>query len=150
MPQASLRSHSSVPSVCLPLVPAHPQLQRIATWPPYSRHGGSSQWLRTRIIRSYDEFLDRTVSTSRRFLIGSTISDLPLKPVSNSPHNLRKDEDEGGGYVDNPAHDELERICLEVDAPGLSLHPANSDEPRHQAGRRLKVEVRDCQWWVRQ
>jgi len=54
-----------------------------------------------------------------------------------------KDEDEGGGFVDNEPIDAFERVCLEVEAPGPSLNSANIE------GKRKRTEVRDCQWWIR-
>lgn len=58
----------------------------------------------------------------------------------------RKDEDEGGGYVDNHPVDELERGCTSVEAPGPSLNKASEAGP----DKRTKSEVRDCQWWIKQ
>jgi hypothetical protein len=60
-----------------------------------------------------------------------------------------KDGDEGGGYVDNLPTDELERICVQVEAPGPSLNHISSDMSSKTV-RWKKGEVRDCQWWVRQ
>lgn len=56
-----------------------------------------------------------------------------------------KDEDEGGGYIDNEPRDAFEQICVAVEAPGPSLKSATSE-----GGRTRKAEVEDCQWWVKQ
>ena len=96
------------------------------------------------IIRAYDVSLHRSVSSSRRFRIGAVSSSSRSAEPAAGTEYVQKDEDEGGGYVDNNAVDELERVCLEVDAPGPSLNRVD------QPGKRVNTEVKDCQWWVRQ
>lgn len=94
------------------------------------------------IIRNYDISKHRSVGT-RRFAIGL----LPSKYLQSvripASEGLRKDDDEGGGYVDNEPTDDFEKLCVEVETPGPSLNSAQSN------GRRVKSEVKDCQWWVR-
>ena len=59
-----------------------------------------------------------------------------------------KDEDEGGGYVDNVPRNAFEKICVEVEAPGPSLNHVSSNGCNRDP-LRLKTEAHDCQWWVR-
>lgn len=100
------------------------------------------------IIRAYDVSLHRSVTSGRRFRIGVVpSSSCSVEPVAGTEY-VQKDEDEGGGYVDNQAVDELERVCLEVEAPGPSLNRVETGGVL--PGRRVKTEVKDCQWWVRQ
>lgn len=100
------------------------------------------------IVRDYDVKMHRG---ARQYPI-ATIPSASLESSGSSsqgsaPH-LQKDEDEGGGYVDNRALDEFERICVEVEAPGPSLNRVSGSVAGN--GKRARVEVRDCQWWVRQ
>lgn len=106
------------------------------------------------MIRSYDVKKHRGVDAERQFPIGSIdrkhlIVQGDLSTVEPRGHagGVVKDADEGGGFVDNEARDDLERCCAHVTAPGPSLN--DSLQPLHN-GKRLKVEVKDCQWWVRQ
>jgi hypothetical protein len=97
------------------------------------------------IVRDYDVAKHRSVGT-RRFAVG-LIPHKHLHPLrtraSEHAKASRKDEDEGGGYVDNEPLDAFEKTCTEAEMPGPSLTSAQSN------GRRLKTEVKDCQWWIR-
>lgn len=103
------------------------------------------------IIRDYSVSKHRSVG-SRRYPVGILSSNC-LQSTEGDPDvgqcHKNKDDDEGGGYIDNQAVDSFETICLEVEAPGPSLRSAQQGANATD-GRRLKVEVRDCQWWVRQ
>lgn len=107
---------------------------------------------RLEIIREYDASLDRSLAPDRRFPIGVVFScsNSDFEEPVNKPELIQKDDDEGGGYVDNRATDEFERICMEVNAPGPSLNSVASAQPGRPAGGRPNVAVMDCQWWVRQ
>lgn len=104
------------------------------------------------IIRGYDASLHRGLSSSRHFRIGNISPSKygTFSGPSTRSDDAQKDDDEGGGYVDNYATDELERVCLEVEAPGPSLNRVVASEAGRSSGPRPKMEVKDCQWWVRQ
>ncbi|KAK5135639.1 hypothetical protein LTR08_004940 [Meristemomyces frigidus] len=107
-----------------------------------------------KIIRHYDVSKHRSVG-ARRFAIGCI-------PVQNLQHATvddgdrvglarKKDDDEGGGFIDNEPVDEFEKICTEVKAPGPSLNRVvNGDVGTATKGRRKQAEAQDCQWWIRQ
>lgn len=102
------------------------------------------------IVRVYDVSKHRAVG-SRRFAIalvpaqvlGQATESEQSKSTTN--HEL-KDDDEGGGYVDNSPIDAFERVCVEVEAPGPSLNKVAPREP----GKGQKREAKDCQWWIRE
>lgn len=103
------------------------------------------------IIRDYDVSKHRSVGTR-----GCEIGIVPAKHLEADPDKpndeqrlKHKDDDEGGGYMDNKPLDAFERVCVEVQAPGPSLNSARQDA-NVSNGKRTKTEVRDCQWWVRQ
>lgn len=104
------------------------------------------------MIRGYDVSLHRGLNLSRRFRIGNVSQPEcgTFNGPSRGPDDAQKDEDEGGGYVDNHATDELESVCLEVEAPGPSLNRVVASEAGRSTGNRMKMEVKDCQWWVRE
>lgn len=96
-------------------------------------------------IRDYDISKHRSV---RKYAI-AIVSSAGLyhsNSYNNEDHGtfMQKDEDEGGGYVDNRPLDDFEKVCVEVEAPGPSLNRVSD------GGKRVKMEVKDCQWWVRQ
>ena len=105
------------------------------------------------MIRDYDVRKHRAVGT-RLFPIG-LVPGYALRPLADAQHvedwaNIeRKDEDEGGGYIDNRPVDALECLCLEVEAPGPSLNKISSSE-HSGTPKGHKCEVKDCQWWVRE
>lgn len=96
------------------------------------------------IIRNYNVRQHRSVGP-RHFAIGRITS--PHTPTTTEPGSREeKDEDEGGGFLDNVPRDALEEVCVCVEAPGPSLNSVSGGGN----GRRVKGgEVRDCQWWVR-
>lgn len=102
------------------------------------------------IVRGYDLTKHRSV---RRFPI-AIVASVGLESQSPSSQNEdssifpQKDEDEGGGYIDNHPIDGFERACVETPAPGPSLNRVS--DSAGGSGKRMKAEVRDCQWWVRQ
>lgn len=102
------------------------------------------------IIRGYNIRQHRSVG-SRRFAIGrvstlhSSQPDASDARASTTEFSETKDEDEGGGTVDNVPRDAFEEVCVSVEAPGPSLNSAGSLPP----GRVKKAEVKDCQWWVK-
>jgi hypothetical protein len=112
------------------------------------------------IIRSYDVSKHRSVGADRQICIGRLV--LPGAPnkhadratVDSKPSSAatkkHKDEEDGGGFLDNTPQDDFERLCLEIDAPGPSLNRvgASASEISTQPGKRKKPEVRDCQWWI--
>jgi hypothetical protein len=104
------------------------------------------------IIRRYNITKHRGIG-SRRFPIGQisqdNISDISaeLERELVDSHPI-KDEDEGGGYVDNQPKDDLERICVKIEPPGPSLNHV-SDNVSSKGVPTKRPEVRDCQWWVR-
>lgn len=102
------------------------------------------------IVRGYDLSKHRSVS-SRQYAIG-LIQSRYLQQRTHSKDLLTdpesKDNEEGGGYIDNTPIDEFEQTCVEVEAPGRSLRNAASGVS--VAGRVQKTEVRDCQRWVRE
>ncbi|KAK3671862.1 hypothetical protein LTR78_008228 [Recurvomyces mirabilis] len=101
------------------------------------------------IVRGYDVRKHRGVN-SRRFALGLVpehfLSGIQstLKPAAAKS----KDEDEGGGYVDNSPIDQLERTCILVAPPGPSL--VHVQAGGKGAARPKQTEVKDCQWWVKQ
>jgi len=104
------------------------------------------------IVRGYDIRKHRSVGTRRLPIALMPDSYLPERDESpNGPsHRRMKDEDEGGGYVDNDPLDDFERVCVEVDAPGPSLKSVQTgSQVGENKGRKKKAEVKDCQWWVR-
>ncbi|KAF2210191.1 hypothetical protein CERZMDRAFT_91194 [Cercospora zeae-maydis SCOH1-5] len=102
------------------------------------------------MIREYDVSKHRGVA-SRKFPIGIVPGRyLQSSERINGVHSgVAKDEDEGGGFVDNQPRDEFERLCTKVEAPGPSLNPV-SQGASGVRGQKGKVEVRDCQYWVRE
>lgn len=109
---------------------------------------------RLEIVRQYDVEKHERVG-KRRFAIG-TVSDEALAPLMKGDPALQdqiesyqhKEEEEGGGYIDIRPIDRLESAILEIEAPGPSLTSISNSEASN--GRRVKGEVRDCQWWVKQ
>lgn len=107
---------------------------------------------RLEIVRQYDVSKHRSVG-SRRYLVAL----IPAKHLQASASESlppaerfkQKDDDEGGGYIDNDAIDDFERICVEVEAPGPSLNRV-SQTASSVPTKKAKAEVKDCQWWVRQ
>lgn len=105
------------------------------------------------LIREYDVSKHRSVG-SRMFPIGSIPATHIQPDVSQvEEETIRrdscKDDEDGGGLVDNEPRDVFERACVQVEVPGPSLnHVSNNQKPA--TGKRSQVEVRDCQWWVRQ
>lgn len=101
------------------------------------------------IVRGYDVRKHRGVN-SRRFAIGFVPEQFlsgiqsALKPAAAES----KDEDEGGGYVDNSPIDQLERTCILVAPPGPSL--VHVQAGGKGAATPKQTEVKDCQWWVKQ
>ena len=112
---------------------------------------------RLEIIREYNVRKHRTVGT-RRYPIGKLAKpNDPLLPMeahdADCLENARKDEDEGGGFIDNEPRDDFERVCVGVEAPGPSLNRVSTDASKHEIeemGRRKRAEVKDCQWWIKQ
>jgi hypothetical protein len=114
------------------------------------------------IIRSYDVGKHRSVGADRQIRIGRLVlpnalnEDADSAPVgsesSRDTSKQRKDDEDGGGFVDNTPRDDFERLCLEIDAPGPSLNKvgASSSDATGPGGKRKKPEVRDCQWWIAQ
>lgn len=109
------------------------------------------------IIRGYNVSKHKSVSAERQYLVGalsfpeaqtSVSSDLKSAQVPDGA--IYKDEDDGGGYVDNSPRDELERVCVEIEAPGPSLNKVGVAGGGLPGGKRVKMEVKDCQWWIRQ
>ena len=109
-------------------------------------------------VRCYDVNKDRYVG-SRKFAIGmlpnTTITPGDISTLETAPdhaHRERKDADKGGGFVDTHPVDASERVCIEIEPPGPSLHRVNDgnagDANCH--ARRAKPEVRDCQSWIKQ
>lgn len=94
------------------------------------------------IIRDYDVSKHRSVG-SRRYPVASIravhLQQHPTVSASETQREL-KDDDEGGGYVDNRPKDDLEQACVDVDAPGPSLNHV-VDRPSSTAGRMPKAEV---------
>lgn len=83
-------------------------------------------------------------------VLNSHLQGYDVKTVSQSDSEA-KDEDEGGGVVDNAPHDAFEAACVEIEAPGPSLNRVPQNQPANgTGGRRQPREVQDCQWWVRQ
>ncbi|KAF7195813.1 hypothetical protein HII31_02830 [Pseudocercospora fuligena] len=103
------------------------------------------------IIRNYDINKHKAVGT-RRFKIGLIPSRCLSRDEAQGPSDagnaIQKDDEEGGGNVDNRPTDDFERAVLEIEAPGPSLNSAQSAVGSD--GRRMKAEVKDCQWWVRE
>ncbi|KAG6357823.1 hypothetical protein INS49_013703 [Diaporthe citri] len=62
-----------------------------------------------------------------------TIAERLIKPERIAPNGK-----------DLAAYNRLERLALSIDAPGRSLGRGASKDGR------VRVEIRDCQWWVRQ
>ncbi|KAI9665382.1 MAG: hypothetical protein M1831_001820 [Alyxoria varia] len=109
------------------------------------------------IVRGFDLKKDRTNSDGRRFAIGvvaaANASDSPQRSESSGTAEKgveEKDEDEGGGTIDKQAEDEFERVCVEIDAPGPSLRKISTAGSTQDEGTQARLEVKDCQWWVRE
>jgi hypothetical protein len=112
------------------------------------------------IIRSYDVSKHRSVGADRKIRIGRLVlpgdsngdADVTLTESESftTPSKDYKDDEDGGGFVDNNPKDCFERLCLEIDAPGPSLNKvgASSSDAPTQTVKRKKPEVRDCQWWI--
>lgn len=109
------------------------------------------------IIRKYDFRMHRGVTFSRRFPVG-LVSAEHLRP-SDSVKNYHdaaeqrmkiKDEDEGGGFIDNSSTNAFEQACIAVEVPGPSLKSVSesSDDLSITPGRGVRSEVKDCQWWA--
>ncbi|SMY24221.1 unnamed protein product [Zymoseptoria tritici ST99CH_1A5] len=95
------------------------------------------------IIRNYD-FSKHRSAHGRKYAIG--LMEPAVIHTGSFLSKLReKDDEDGGGYVDNTPVDDFERVCLEVHAPGPSLRTVSGN-----GARRPKMEVKDCQWWVSQ
>ena len=123
------------------------------------------------IVRQYninhDSSLARSSSgsSSRRFPIG-VVREEYLRQDSSSLEYTKngadtsaaataeivKDDEEGGGYVDNEPTSLFEQVCVNVEAPGPSLNSVLDDSGQGckglGVGRRLRREVKDCQWWI--
>lgn len=102
------------------------------------------------IIRNYNIGKHRTLG-NRRYLAALIPAERLVTSTSTpqaGPADVLKDEDEGGGFVDNVPIDAVENICVEVEAPGPSLN--SSQTAVLPGGKRIKTEVKDCQWWVRE
>lgn len=103
------------------------------------------------IIREYDVSRHRSVG-SRMFPIGSIPATHVQEDASRASKDVsqqtRKDDEDGGGFVDNHPRDAFERTCVEVEAPGPSLNKV-LDGIKPAVGRTTRTEVRDCQWWAR-
>ena len=104
------------------------------------------------IIRGYDIREHRSVGT-RRFPIAIMSSNYLEATISDRQQTQKsqcrmKDEDEGGGYIDNCPINKFEEVCKDVEAPGPSLNQASKTAV--DGGKRVKAEVKDCQWWIRQ
>ena len=111
------------------------------------------------IIRKYDFRKDHGVTYSRRFPVGLVafkhlrqIDFLEDDKDAAEQRIKTKDENEGGGFVDNRPSNAFEQVCIGVEAPGPSLKPisANGDDLYFKPGKRVRSEVRDCQWWASQ
>nr|POE48861.1 hypothetical protein CFP56_38958 [Quercus suber] len=107
------------------------------------------------IVRDYNVRKHLNVS-NRQFPIAKVPLHVLQKcdGISTSGFNEKecyKDEDEGGGYVSNDPIDIFERICVEVHAPGPSLTQVGTGaELASRPGKRAKIHVKDCQWWILQ
>lgn len=100
------------------------------------------------IIRDYDVKMHKGARQYPLATVSSAGLESSGSPSQDSAPHFQKDEDEGGGYVDNRPIDEFERICVEVEAPGPSLNRVSGSVAGN--GKRARVEVEDCQWWIRQ
>lgn len=104
------------------------------------------------IIREYDVSQHRSIG-SRMFPIGSIpathMQEDASKAAKDLPPQSKKDDEEGGGFIDNVPRDAFERLCVGVEAPGPSLTKVSNNEIP-ATGKKSPGEVRDCQWWVRQ
>lgn len=102
------------------------------------------------IVRGYEVSKHRSVGLRRNPVGLIRTCHLQQHPPNINPQagHQAKDEDEGGGYVHHTATDDFEQVCTEVEAPGPSLR--NASGAVGADGRVQKVEVRDCQWWVRE
>nr|POE92401.1 hypothetical protein CFP56_69648 [Quercus suber] len=111
---------------------------------------------RLEIIRNYDIRKHRSAKDRRL-----PIARVPLHILQKRDGVLTsiddtdvcfKDDEEGGGYVSNEPIDAFEKVCVEVPAPGLSLNQVSTGMrvATNEWEKRVKPEVRDCQWWVRQ
>ncbi|KAF2723915.1 hypothetical protein K431DRAFT_292211 [Polychaeton citri CBS 116435] len=90
------------------------------------------------IVRDYD------ISKHRSYLLNT----IENRETRRSDHC--KDEDEGGGYVDNQPVDEFELICTKLEAPGPSLNQVTlGPSTNGSRGRTKRTEIKDCQWWIR-
>lgn len=101
------------------------------------------------IIREYDVSKHRS-GAGRKYLIGTFTS--VYSETSQEVENAtltgfdRKDEDEGGGYINNRPQDQFEAACVLVKAPGPSLRSVKET----QDGMRTRlVEQKNCQSWIR-
>ena len=100
------------------------------------------------IVRGYDVNKHQAVS-SRQYSIGS-IGEQHLRTQDSmqgeNANRVWKDEDEGGGYIDNQPLDDFEQVCVGVKAPGPSLNRVS--ECCVKGKPTYKTETKDCQWWI--
>lgn len=103
------------------------------------------------IIRGYDASKHRSVG-SRRYPIGAIATSVLKDQLTNGTAAMdadSKDDDEGGGYIDNKPQDDFEMVCVEVEAPGPSLNNV-SKAGAGNVSRGGRQQPRDCQWWIAQ
>lgn len=108
---------------------------------------------RLEIIRGYNSQNDRSLQ-GRMFALAQ-VPQQCLQPCEASSESVQdcqsKDDDEGGGIISEEIRTPFETACSQVEAPGPSLNCVYQQETAgERPGRRPKLEVKDCQWWVRQ
>ena len=111
------------------------------------------------IVRQYNFRKDRGVAFNRRFSVGIVpreylhrVDSLEEDDAAKQQTCKKKDEDEGGGFVDNTPMNAFEQVCVDIEAPGPSLKSVSASGGTLSVGtgKRVKSEIRDCQWWARQ
>ncbi|GAB1732855.1 hypothetical protein NU195Hw_Modified_445t1 [Hortaea werneckii] len=108
---------------------------------------------RLEIVRGYDSQKDR--SLQGRIFALARVPQQYWQPCQASLETLQdcqsKDEDEGGGVISKELRTPFEIACSNVEAPGPSLNRVSQEGATgERQGRRMKSEVKDCQWWVKQ
>lgn len=96
------------------------------------------------IIREYDASKHRSAA-GRKYLIG-VVTALHSEKDHEGENRTdtsydRKDEDEGGGYIDNRPQDQFEAACFSVEAPGPSLRKVKETQG---CTRSRLAEQKDC------